>query len=244
MRPSKLAVLHRSIFVNILLATVLSLCSLQLHAETWDLADDWSDSLNPNGVWSYNKSPGSPFTMHWDDWDPSSGCCFASPQPAWAATQWPNVEHVPMWMKVVSETTTRTPDFPIGRVIMHGVQGVLPPVGAGVTWTSPVDDVITIEGGVWLGNFTSTRSMDWTIMLNGVPLTEGSLNALDPGSSVAPNRYEDGSGGPAVLTQAVTVGDIITLEFSKTSTFATFVGVDFAIRSTDDVIFSSSFEDP
>lgn len=128
MRPGKLAALNRSIFVNILLATVLSLCSLQLHAETWDLADDWSDSLNPNGVWSYNKSPGLPLTTHWDDWDPSSGCCFASPQPAWAATQWPNVAHVPMWMKVVSETTadtvTDTPDFPIGRVIMHGVDGL------------------------------------------------------------------------------------------------------------------------
>ena len=37
----------------------------------YDLAADWSDTTNPNGVWSYNKSSGVPFTNHVSDWDAS-----------------------------------------------------------------------------------------------------------------------------------------------------------------------------
>lgn len=37
----------------------------------FDLAADWSDTSNPNGVWSYNKAPGQPLTTHQADWNPA-----------------------------------------------------------------------------------------------------------------------------------------------------------------------------
>jgi uncharacterized repeat protein (TIGR01451 family) len=202
---------------------------------TFDLAAEWSDTSNPNGVWSYNGSPGVPIATHWDDWDPSSGCCFVQPQAAWAASQWPDSGHVPMWAKVVADALQGR-DFPTGAVIMHGGQGSGPSPLAGVTWTSPVDDVITIAGGVWLVDITGFRNMNWTMYLNGSPLTSGSLTFETPYRSIAPFRFEDGSGGPGALTQTVSIGDVITLEFVKTSTFASFVGVDLTIFTDLDIV--------
>ena len=201
----------------------------------FDLALDWSDALNPNGVWSYNSRSGTPIITHWDDWDPTNGCCFSTPQPAWGAAQWPQNGHVPVWLKVVGETTEPR-DFPKGKVIMHGAEGSGPAARANVTWTSPLNGVITIGGGVWLVDVTNTRSMDWVIYKNETPLTSGSLTPNNPRSSIAPFKFQDGSSGREVLSQAVNVGDIITLEFNKTSTFASFVGVDFTIFSSLEII--------
>ncbi len=223
-------------WIRYILAIVVFTISPGISAEVWDLANDWSDTANPNGVWSYNGSPGTPITTHWDDWDPSSGCCFSDPQPAWSATQWPNTGHVPMWMKVRSEATSGTPDFPIGRVLMHGAEFLDPPAQAGVGWTSPIDGVVTISGGVWLADFTGSRAMDWSILVNRIVISTGSLTPTSPFSSSAPFRFEDGSGGQAVLTFEVSVGDVVTVEFSKASTLATFVGIDFTIDTDLDIV--------
>ncbi len=106
----------------------------------YDLAGDWSDVNNPNSPWSYNDGPGSPITTHWDNWDSTGGI----QQPAWAATQFPNQGHVPVWFKSVTGGIT---DFesgigvPVGRVGMHGTSGTSSLVNtpAGVTWTRVVD---------------------------------------------------------------------------------------------------------
>ncbi len=188
----------------------------------FNLAGDWSDTSNPNGVWSYNDSSGSPITIHLDDWDPISGCCFSNPQPAWAESPWPNSKHVPMWAKVVSPTAGQ--DFPIGRVIMHG--------DGSVTWISPIDEVITIQGGVWFIDPSNARSMDWNLLLNDSLLSTGNLSFSDPRSSIAPFRFEDGSGGASVLTQHVTVGDVIKLELiAANDSIAHFMGVDLTIHA-------------
>ena len=41
----------------------------QCGAAVYDLADDWSDSSNPNGPWSYNDIMGMPLSFHTADWD-------------------------------------------------------------------------------------------------------------------------------------------------------------------------------
>ena len=59
----------------------------------YDLAADWSDTNNPNGVWSYNDSIG-PITVHQSTW-PWPG------QDVWARTS-TGPGHIVAWMKTDS----------------------------------------------------------------------------------------------------------------------------------------------
>jgi hypothetical protein len=182
----------------------------------WDLAADWSDAQNPNGVWSYNGSPGTPIALHQSpDWD-STDCCYTQDQPAWALDVAPNNDHIPFWLKVVSPVTFFTPgvegfDEPIGTVVTH-------PKGAGVpssvTWASPIDGFIDISGGVWVAQLHDSRSSNWILSINGSPLTSETVTALDGNTSASPFPLSNGSGGSVGITDVeVEIGDVITLSF-------------------------------
>ncbi|MBI4603277.1 MAG: hypothetical protein HY721_15090, partial [Planctomycetes bacterium] len=109
-----------------------------------DLAADWSDLQNPNGPWSYNRSPRTAIAKQLPDWDPGA-CCFVEPQPAWALAEQPSPGHVPVWMKVVSSVVAPGElDLPAGTVAMHGSEDST----AGVTWTSPEDGLVEVSGAV------------------------------------------------------------------------------------------------
>jgi len=183
----------------------------------YDLTNDWSDTQNPNGVWSLNSAPGVLITTN-PDW-----CC-SPPPPAWAASPCSAPGHVPVWMKLSSAGASGgLTDGPLGRVVMHGVS----PGAPGVTWTSPVGANVRIEGGVWRTNPEDGRSMTWTLRLNGAALSSGEVTPANPYSSSSPFLYRDGSGGPGAVNFAVVPGDVITLEL--TSSFAGFIGVDLRI---------------
>jgi hypothetical protein len=66
---------------------------------TYSLANDWSDTSNPNGVWSYNQAPGVPISVHQSDYFPGA----TIPQPAWAYEQIQFVGHIPVWMKATND---------------------------------------------------------------------------------------------------------------------------------------------
>ena len=85
-------------------------------AAVWDLAADWSDVNNPNGVWTLIDETGSPFATNVADWDPTAGI-FGSAQPAWADAPFPNAGHVPMFFKRSSDASIL--DVPVGRVGLH-----------------------------------------------------------------------------------------------------------------------------
>lgn len=189
----------------------------------WDLTDDWSDTQNPNGAWAYESPVGSLLTTHWFDWDPQ-GCCFTSPQPAWANAQWPNFEHEAVWFKTVSPTVVA--DLPVGTVGTHGLAGG--PGGTGITWTSPVTGYVQISGGTWLANKVG-RSMDWAMFHNGSPLSQASLISSDLFTSASPMDFTAGSGGADALTVFVNQNDVISLQYGPPSGFAEFVGVDLRI---------------
>jgi Putative binding domain, N-terminal len=195
---------------------------------TYDLAAGWSDVINPNGVWSYNRAPAVAITNRVADWDTSNNL-FGSPQAAWAAAPYPAAGHVPMWFKRVSDSTTL--DFPVGRVGMHGSETS----NAGVTWTSPLDGAVDISGGVWQAAKTGAhagRSMNWRVLKNGLALTGGSVSSSDSFTSASPFVLQNGSGGAAALTHLnVSRGDVITLELFKASSFTSFVGVNLTITA-------------
>lgn len=181
----------------------------------WDATESWSDGSNPNGVWSYNDLAGNPIPTHVESWVGIHG----SGQPAWA----PGNADVPGWAKI--DDNVPWSDMPIGSVITHGPSSL--------TWTSPRDDTIFICGGVWLPPDRG-RSMNWSILHNGVPFTAGTVAYAD-GSSGNPLHFDQGSGGNAVLTRPVAAGDVIKFDFQKTgaSPADEFVGIKLRIYDKD-----------
>lgn len=203
--------------------------------QVWDLAEDWSDTRNPNGVWSYNAAPGVPLTSHHADWDPTREG-FGGAQPAWAAVQVPAGGHVPAWLRSVGTPPGSVHDFdlPVGRVGVHGSEVLSltnEPTPTEATWTSPIDGFIEIEGDAWLMRKTLGRPMDWALYLNDSLLTDGSLLPTDPYNSTSPFDLANGSGGPTALRVPVQIGDVVSLQIVKPGADlpAEFVGVDLRI---------------
>jgi len=202
-------------------------------APDWDLATDWSDTQNPNGVWLLRGNGGAPFTTNVPDYDPDSNDDFTGPQPAWADAPYnPNFfvpGHVPMWFKSLGLTggTTFNLDAPAGRAGMHST-GVGSNGPGGVEWTSPVSGDVTITGGTWL--MRQRNPVNWSLTLNGVSFTGGTL--LGDGTYTSSNifNYADGSGGLGALTVPVVIGDKINLVLSEPFGYGgEFVGVDLSI---------------
>src|ERR1700732_5005953 len=62
------------------MVAILLLATPAAKATTYDLNADWSNSSNPNGVWSYNEGTNPlPFQANW-----GNAGTFTGAQPAWA----------------------------------------------------------------------------------------------------------------------------------------------------------------
>jgi hypothetical protein len=215
----------------------------------YDLAADWSDTNNPNGVWTYLAAPGVPLTSHLDNWGTS---IFTAPQPAWAYAPYPAVPgHVPAFYKVVATTVDSDPnhyDQPIGSVVIHNNDRSSGPdlqsLPMGITWTAPTDGTIQISGGLWEVQRNLGRTELWSLTLNDNLLTNGQLTPSS-GTSATPLNLTAGSAGAAVLTQTVQAGDVLFLQFARPNPAdeneaGTTIGVDFTIELTTTVPEPSS----
>lgn len=101
--------------------TLLLFGAVQASASSiYDLANDWSNTSNPNGPWSYNGGS-NPLPLELS-WDPSNVASFTGIQPAWAYAPQPsdlqakNGNQVPFWLKSVGNSQF---DMPAGKVIVH-----------------------------------------------------------------------------------------------------------------------------
>lgn len=206
-----------------LLQSFASPCSV-LALPIWDLAADWSDSTNPNGVWSYNE--GSNSLAHVSDWQPGA---FSTPQPAWAPSGGSN-PFLPAWF-MVNGTPTFASDIQAGDIVVHSTDD-FNGVGSGsanVTWTSPISGGVDISGFAWAGREIG-RSNSWALLLNGTPLTSGSVGSGDAYDRSNPFLFSSGSGGSAALDNvSVMLGDVLTLLVTKSSSAGDFVGVALTV---------------
>jgi hypothetical protein len=74
------------------------------------------------------------------------------------------------------------------------------------------------------------RSNHWALSLNGTLLSEGDVASGDAFDRSSPFVFSAGSGGAAAIQDLpVSVGDVVELRLSRTSTFVDFVGVDLSI---------------
>jgi hypothetical protein len=76
------------------------------------------------------------------------------------------------------------------------------------------------------------RGNHWDISLNGISLTGGDIFSGDSFDRSNPFAFAAGSGGPAVLSQIpVVVGDVLRLQFTKTSGPGDYAGVNLTITA-------------
>jgi hypothetical protein len=186
----------------------------------YDLGADWSDVNNPNGPWTYRE--GLNALPHQDDWGGGLGG-----QPGWAD---PGL--LPPWFKAVSVVGGL--DWQIGDIVVHTTDpnGGNPNGLANVIWTSPIDGTIDITGSLWNPRNIG-RSNHWSLLLNGTELTGGDLFSGDGHDRANPYNFVNGTDMPASLSNlSVHAGDVVMLQFQRTSVDGDFVGANLAIQAT------------
>lgn len=207
---------------------------------TNDLKADWSETQNPNGVWSYRH--GSALLPRTGCWSTNCGSSeLTNCQPAWASgdvcpTSGGNSPILPAVFKVAPNNWNR--DFQTGDIVMHswdpdngGTNGE-----GNITWTAPNASFVTISGGVWEASFLG-RGNHWSLFHNATLLTEGDIYDGDAYSRATPFDLALGSGGIAVLRNiAVNQGDVIKLQITKTSFYGDMAGVNLKVVASDQPI--------
>ncbi len=195
----------------------------------WSLQGDWSERANPYGAWSYRE--GTTPLPHVDWWQKILGG-WTRPQPGWADSEDGN-NRLPFWFKS-NGTETFVNDIPTSAITVHSTD---PSNGVGngdanAVWTSPFRGRIDISGSVWMARDIG-RSNDWSLWVDGVKITGGSIFSGDPYSSANPFFFELGSGGASVLQDvAVCEGTEVMLKIVRTSPAGDFVVTHLDITQT------------
>jgi hypothetical protein len=128
---------------GLLLIVMTLISAANAQAQTFSLADDWSNLNNPNGPWALYKAPDVLFDVVQNDWLNNG-----TNQPAWSDAlgdnSFPPNPHVPMWAKAVDDFGTTTGDsgysgfVDAGTVFMHSAEDYRTGTDfSSVVWTSP-----------------------------------------------------------------------------------------------------------
>lgn len=194
-------------------------------AVVFDLKSDWSDTDNPNGVWSVNAgdTPLLPVadlsTTGIDTWN--------FPQPGF--TGQPIFGDItPVWFQARGPLGNGDPEWAVGDIVTHTSRSFVP--NSNVTWTSDAHGVIDISGNVWATREFG-RTNDWFLFLNDELLTSGTVSSGDPHDRDDPMELEEGSAGPEPLKSILVFpGDEVKLEFEQKFGFGEdYVGANLTI---------------
>ena len=228
-----------------------------VHAETWDLARDWSDAANPNGVWSYEQAPdlsqaksttvatqsGEIRVLTLDAASSTGRTLLDKPVAQWLGAgnaDFPKGDQ-PAWTAggipgVFRSTGASAHDMPKNRVGIHA-----PTV---IRWTAPRQMIVDITGGVWmprdLGRIngvtigkTSRSGKEASFLVEDAPVPgrPASFNSdhLLTLSHLA--KMAHGSDG-MLRSVAVEAGDSLWLWIKVRNGDNDFVGVDLSISES------------
>src|SRR5581483_2766722 len=145
-------------------------------ATIYNLSAQWSNSSNPNGVWSYREgNNGLQNILNYDFAGTVSGF---TPQTAWAPSNTAGT-FLPVWLQSSQTGTPNgfTPGSVLpGDVIVHSQDNGN---GAGkgpanVAWTAPTSGTIDISGDMWWVRQLG-RVNDYSVFLNGALIAQGSV---------------------------------------------------------------------
>jgi hypothetical protein len=210
------------------LPACLALTVLTAQAGTvYDLASDFSNSSNPNGVWSYLQgSTALPLQVQ-----PTDGNTL---NPAAANGYFgvaDNFSSAPFILEASRDGASTAPftdnDFLAGDILVHSTT---PGDGAPVfvDWTAPEAGTITYSGEVWYAHSPVDRSQDYILTLGGSDLATGTVTNGD--GLNAPSTFT--SSGPLTVTG----GEALALELTPSAgqEFGSLSGVDVTVDLTPD----------
>jgi len=203
----------RGIFSVLLLAGAAT----SVQAVTYSLNSDWSDTSNPNGVWTYRAG--------------NSLLHQTAANPHFTGSAWIGPNN---YLPVLFRATTPYMDIQTGDIIVHSADDASYGV-SNILWTAPADATVDILGSAWFGADDGgqvARSSEWSLWLNGSLLSSGVVSWGDAYDRSHPFLFSLGSGGASSLQNLpVNSGDQIMLQIEKTpqSQYGTFVGLDLEI---------------
>jgi hypothetical protein len=187
--------------------------------QVWDLAKDWSDLSNPNGVWEYGVlEPQSLWFYLFDNPALASGGDFGGDQPIWNYWDW-------AWYNMIFKSNgTLMYDIPQGRI--GGYENF------GFRWTAPEDVTVNIIGGAWMVRGGPGKSM--SLFINDAPCITGK-GIPDPSSGVnSGNIYtfaqaviEQGQDMSVLQQIPMLAGQTISVSLSG----GNYAGVDFKVTT-------------
>jgi len=159
--------MHFLYLKKLLPAMVLcAVLSMPTWADVWNLSNDWSDTDNPNGPWSYYALDklGSSVSRGGENWGVD-----VQPPRMWG----PEDGHWIGWSKASEKESA------IGLALEPGdIYGHVGPLG--ICWESPIAGQIEVSGAVWqIRDFGAVSpGQGWRLYLNdeeGAPVAVGSL---------------------------------------------------------------------
>lgn len=187
-------------------------------AAVYNLEEDWSDVLNPNGAWSFTYTLGQQeYTYTSSDWGTQESGI--GEQTAWIATDPAAVSSV---FKANGNWSEKEFVLEEGNLVVHT------PTESGYTsisWTSGENGYLSITGSLW--SVRVGRSTDWAFYLNDTLLVSGALN-YDNISSVTLDSLAQLAG------LSISSGDVIELRLSKSAgeTYGDYTGIDLVMTTT------------
>jgi len=165
-------------------------------ATIYDLRNDFSNTANPNGAWSYTQGS-STLLSHVQPTDGNSLNPAAANGSFGVGTHF---QTAPLIIQTSQNGAATSPysnnDFLVSDIIAHSTN---PGSGANffINWTAPSSGTITFSGAVWYAHSPVHRSEDYFVTLNGASLAAGTV-AWNSGQ-IRPTRSP--AACPALLSQ-------------------------------------------
>lgn len=218
-----------------LIAGVVIAANASAAVLVYDLANDWSDSSNPNAPWTYGTlSPAGVFTafpIHTNTYINVGPLAFSGNQPAWTNQVTTGNNGSPEGL--AKSLGVSLFDFPLDRVGGHTpLNGYL-----AVRWSAPQSGNVSLAGDVWMWR-DSGRHQGLSLFINGVPLFNDAAIPTRASSTTSSNPFLltdaillAGGSSTQLSDIAVNAGDNITLAARKFDT-EDFIGFDFKVYLT------------
>ena len=192
-----------------LTAAVLGLTAASAHADSYDLASDWSNTSNPDGTWSYllNGSIASSGIRDSDGFGPPG-----------APVIWGVANSYQGWSQDNGSQDSYLDIHP------GDIYGHTPGAGGSIQidWTSPITGTIDFTGDTWALRDIG-RLNDWSVTLGTTLLDSGTTSSGDGHGSSNPWQF-------AASGLAVTAGEVLQFEASAPGT-GDYIGVDLNVTT-------------
>lgn len=221
--------------LHALLPLVTALCCTAAQAATvYDLSSDFSNTSNPNGVWSFTQ--GSTALAHY-----ASSTANAL-NPALADGYWGTGNNLNVNTPEVAKVTVNgstivdysDADFVTGDVILHSAN---PGTGAPlfINWTAPTAGTINVSGLTWYAHSPVSRS-------NDVLVTLGSDTLASDVVSSSTHKGKSNAFSYSFSGLAVSAGTVLSIRYTPTAgqEFGSIAGLSETVTFTASPVPESS----